>query len=186
MMVVLPIDIQQGLDAYAKTVGGHSNPAFDANVKKLFAAARAAGRPIFHIKHNSTEADSLLRPDAPGNDFKPEARPMDGEPVIEKTVNSAFIGTGLEQRLHAMGADHLVIFGMTTEHCVSTTVRMAGNLGFRTTLVGDATAAFPAKTPSGELIDAQTHHKVHLAALHNEFANVIDTDMAVSLIARGG
>ncbi|WP_421787888.1 isochorismatase family protein [Hyphobacterium sp.] len=185
MIVLLPVDIQKGLDQYAVTVGGHSNPDFDANVTKLFAAARAAGRAIVHIKHNSTELDSLLRPGAPGNAFKPEAEPRPGEPVIEKTVNSAFIGTGLEQRLHLMGADHLVIFGMTTEHCVSTTVRMAGNLGFRTTLVGDATAAFPAATPEGETIDAATHHKVHLAALHNEFANVIDTKEAVSLLSRG-
>jgi nicotinamidase-related amidase len=182
MIVLLAIDIQQGLDAYAATVGGHSNPAFDANVTRLFAAARAAGRTILHIKHNSTEPGSLLRPESPGNAFKPEAEPQPGEPVLEKTVNSAFIGTGLEQRLHQMGADHLVIFGMTTEHCVSTTVRMAANLGFRTTLVGDATAAFPATTPDGETIDAALHHKVHLAALHNEFATVLTTDEAVSLI----
>ncbi|WP_420433992.1 cysteine hydrolase family protein [Hyphobacterium sp.] len=186
MLVTIPIDIQKGIDEYAATVAGHSNPAFDANVTRLFAAARAAGHPILHIKHNSTEPGSLLRPEAPGNAFKAEARPRPGEPVIEKSVNSAFIGTGLEQQLHQMGADHLVVFGMTTEHCVSTTVRMAANLGFRTTLVGDATAAFPATTLDGETIDAVTHHKVHLAALHDEFANVIDTDMAVSLMAGGG
>lgn len=186
MMVVLPVDIQKGLDEYASIVGGHSNPAFDANIVQLFAAARKAGHPIIHIKHTSTEAGSLLAPDAPGNAFKPEAEPHEGEMVIEKTVNSAFIGTGLEQRLRQMGADQLVIFGMTTEHCVSTTTRMAGNLGFRTWLVGDATAAFPAQTQNGETISAETVHRVHLASLDGEFADVISTQEAVSLINTAG
>lgn len=185
MLVVLPIDIQKGLDEYAERYAKRSNPEFEANTVRLFAAARAAHHPIIHIKHNSVEPGSFLRPDAPGNAFKPEAEPLPGEEVIEKTVNSAFIGTGLEQRLHVMGADHLLIFGLTTEHCVSTTTRMAGNLGFRVTLVGDATAAFETVTPAGETIDAETHHKVHLAALHGEFANVITTEEAVSLLALG-
>lgn len=186
MMVILPVDIQQGLDEYASTVGGHSNPAFDANIIRLFAAARSAGHPIIHIKHNSAETGSLLAPGAPGNAFKPEARPLEGEAVVEKTVNSAFIGTGLEPRLREMGADRLVIFGMTTEHCVSTTVRMAGNLGFRTWLVGDATAAFASKTRDDETISAETVHRVHLAALDGEFAQVISTQEAVSLIHPAG
>ncbi|MEE2526048.1 cysteine hydrolase family protein [Hyphobacterium sp. HN65] len=185
MILVLPVDIQKGLDEYAYWGGERSNPAFEANVARLLAAARQMGHEIIHIRHDSTNPKSPLRPGQPGNEFKAQAAPMEGEPVIAKSVNSAFIGTDLEQCLHDLAADHLVIFGLTAEHCVSTTTRMAGNLGFRVSLVGDATAAFPTVTPDGEAIDAETHHRVHLAALHREFATVITTDEAVSLLSAG-
>ena len=54
----------------------------------------------------------------------------DSIPVIVKRVNSAFIGTDLEGRLRAAGIETVVICGATTNHCVETTTRMAGNLGF--------------------------------------------------------
>ncbi|WP_421790579.1 cysteine hydrolase family protein [Hyphobacterium sp.] len=183
MIVVLPVDIQKGLDDWPYWGGDRSAPEFEANVSRLLAAARGNGHPVVNVKHNSINPESPLRPGQPGNDFKPEAVPAAGEPVVEKIVNSGFIGTGLEDRLHAMGAGHLIIFGLTTEHCVSTTTRMAGNLGFKVSLVGDATAAFPTVAPDGSKIDAETHHRVHLAALHREFATVITTDEAVSLLS---
>lgn len=186
MIAVLPVDIQQGLDDWPYWGGNRSTPAFEHNVAGLLAATRQAGRTLIHVKHNSTNPVSPLRPGAPGNAFKPEAEPRDGELVLEKTVNSAFIGTGLEQRLRQMGVGQLVIFGMTAEHCVSTTVRMAGNLGFQTWLVGDATASFPARTQDGEVIDAATVHRVNLASLDGEFATVISTQEAVSLVNMAG
>ena len=186
MMVILPVDIQQGLDDWSYWGGDRSTPGFESNVATLLAAARAQGQTLIHVKHNSTNPDSPLRPGQAGNDFKPEARPIDGELVIGKTVNSAFIGTGLEPRLNAMGANQLVIFGLTTQHCVSTTVRMAGNLGFETFLVGDATAAFPVRDANGHVMDAETVHRVHLASIDGEFATVISTQEAVSLIHPAG
>lgn len=186
MIVVLPVDIQKGLDDWLYWGGKRSTPAFERNVASLFAAARQAERTLIHVKHNSTNPVSPLRPGAPGNAFKPESEPHEGEPVFEKTVNSAFIGTGLEQQLRQLGVNQLVIFGMTTEHCISTTVRMAGNLGFRTWLVGDATAAFPVRQPDGQVFDAETVHRLHLASLDGEFATVISTQEAVSLINAAG
>jgi len=186
MIVVLPVDIQQGLDDWPYWGGTRSTPDFEANVAALLTSARTARQALIHIKHNSTNPDSPLRPGQVGNDFKPEAQPQPGEPVIGKSVNSAFIGTDLESRLKDMSTDRLIIFGLTTQHCVSTTVRMAGNLGFRTYLVGDATAAFPIRQADGQMIDAETIHRIHLASLDGEFATVISTQEAVSLITDVG
>jgi nicotinamidase-related amidase len=88
----------------------------------------------------------MLRPGQPGNEIKTEAKPNAGELVIGKHVNSAFIGTDLEQRLRKAGQDMVVCVGLTTDHCVSTTARMAGYLRFKTVVVADATAAFERKS----------------------------------------
>jgi len=132
------------------------------------------------IKHNSTSAESPLRPELPGNAFKPEAVPLDSEAVFEKTVNSAFIGTGLEKHLQDNGTTGLVIVGLTTDHCISTTTRMAGNLGFDTALVSDATATFGRTSASGEVFSAEQVHNINLLSLDGEFCQVIKTDGVLS------
>jgi hypothetical protein len=142
---------------------------------RLLAAWRETGRPIYHIQHMSREPQSPLRPGLPGNAIKPLVQPQGDEPVITKDVNSAFIGTDLEARLRRAGQQTVVLIGLTTEHCVSTTARMAGNLGFTTYVIGDATATFDKRGPDGTFYPAETVHGVSLASLHGEFATVVDT-----------
>ena len=125
---LLLIDVQQAFDS--PSWGRRNNPDAEAAVARLLAAWRAAGWPVLHVQHLSALPASTLRPGQPGVAFKPEALPLGGEPVFQKEVNSAFIGTGLEAHLREHGIPALVVAGLTTNHCVSTTTRMAGNLGF--------------------------------------------------------
>lgn len=90
-------------------------------------------------------------------------------------MNSAFIGTGLEERLRQAGVEAVVVAGLTTDHCVSTTARMAGNLGFRTYIVSDATAAFDRAGPDGRRYAAEQIHEIALVSLHEEFGSVVTT-----------
>jgi len=99
--------------------------------------------------------------------------PRDGEAVIGKCVNSCFIGTGLEQQLKSAGLNEVVICGLTTNHCVSTSTRMAGNLGFDVILAGDACATFDRLGPEGTHYPAQLVHDISLANIHGEFCQVI-------------
>lgn len=171
---LLVIDVQQGFDE-SSWWGPRNNPDAEANVARLLAAWRAAGRPVVHVQHDSRMPTSPLYPGKPGNALKPEAAPLPGEPVYRKSVNSAFIGTTLETDLRKRGIDTLVIVGLTTNHCVSTTTRMAGNLGFDTYLVSDATATFDRTGPDGRTFPAALIHAVALGDLHGEFATVVDT-----------
>lgn len=124
----------------------------------------------------STESDSPLRPGQEGNEFKNEVLPIAGEHVEEKQVNSSFIGTGLEQYLRNNNINTVVITGLSTDHCVSTTTRMAGNLGFKTYIVEDATATFNRTLPNGQNFSAENVHAYALASLHKEFATVVTTE----------
>jgi nicotinamidase-related amidase len=111
-----------------------------------------------------------------GNAFNELVVPLPHETVIKKNVNSAFIGTDLQARLHKEKINTLVIVGLTTDHCISTTVRMAGNLGYATFLVADATASFNKKGINGKNYPAELIHETALASLNEEFATVVTTD----------
>lgn len=172
--VLLIIDVQKGMDD--PSLGSRNNPQAEDNIVRLLHHWRQHGRPVFHVQHLSTSPHSPLRPDRPGHELKDAVKPQGSEPLFQKNVNSAFIGTNLEQQLRSQGYDTLVIVGLTTQHCVSTTTRMAGNLGFHTYLVSDATAAYDLIGPDGRHYPAADIHAISLAALHGEFATVVTTD----------
>lgn len=174
---LLLIDVQQGLKEVSW--GKRNNPDAEQTIARLLAGWRAARRPVIHVQHRSLEPDSPLRGDRPGFRFAAVAEPVAGEPVFEKTVNSGFIGTGLEAYLAEQGIGELVVAGLTTDHCVSTTVRMAGNLGFRVWLVADGTATFERTAPDGSRLSAEDMHRAHLASLDGEFCQVVNADTAL-------
>jgi nicotinamidase-related amidase len=170
------IDVQCAFDELEFFGGERNNPAAENNCSLLLQHWRKKGWPVFHVRHCSIQPGSPLAEGLPGNAFKAEVTPLPGEPVISKHVNSAFIGTDLRQRLDAQGIGTLVLAGLTTEHCVSTTTRMAGNFGFRVFVAGDATAAFRKTGLDGQPIPAETVWLISLATLDGEFATVVTTD----------
>jgi nicotinamidase-related amidase len=176
------IDVQRAFDDPAW--GERNNPGAEAKVAEAISGWRERGAPVIHVRHRSAEPEGTFVPGTPAFEFKPEAQPLDGEPVITKDVNSAFIGTDLEKRLRIDGVAAVALVGLTTDHCCSTTARMAANLGFDTWVLGDAMATFARRSPDGELIDAETMHRTALASLHDEFAEVLDTEAAIARLDR--
>ncbi len=177
------IDIQNGFDDMEYYGGQRNNPTAEANCRTMLDYWRVTQLPIFHVQHCSTNPVSKLFPGNPGNDIKEIVAPRADEPIIQKSVNSAFIGTNLKEQLDGKDIKKLVIVGLTTDHCVSTTTRMAGNYGFETYLIADATATFPKTGINGEKYDAETIHQTALASLNNEFATVINTRELLDLLA---
>lgn len=179
--VLLLIDVQTGFDD-ASHWGPRNNPNAEQNMAKLLEAFRAAGRPVIFVQHVSQEPNSPLRPGQPGNQIKPEVAPR-GERIIQKTVHSAFINTPLERTLRGSAQDTLVICGITTDHCVSTTARMAGDLGFTAYIVDDACHCFDRRTHDGRAIPAQEVHEAALASLHDEFGTVTTTQAVLDSLS---
>ncbi|KAA2242139.1 cysteine hydrolase family protein [Salinarimonas soli] len=181
---LLPIDMQQGFDA--PSWPGRWNRLVDREGLRLLAAWRAARLPVVHVRHDSVEPGSTLRPGEPGNALRPGFEPLPGEPLVTKSVNSAFIGTDLDLRLRRLGVDTVVAFGITTDMCVSTTVRVGANLGYRMVLVADACDCFDLPDGQGGTIPARTVHAVHVATLGFEFATVTGVDGLLAALPRTG
>ena len=177
---LIVIDVQRAFDDPAW--GERNNPDAERHIAQAIAGWRERDAPIIHVRHRSADPEGTFIPGTPAFEFKPEATPLEGEPVITKDVNSAFIGTDLEERLRQAEVETVALVGLTTDHCCSTTARMAANLGFQTWVLGDAMATFARHTPEGDLIDADEMHRTALASLHDEFAEVIPTSAALRRI----
>lgn len=170
---LLVVDVQSGFDD--PRWGLRNNPDCEANIAALIAAWRSARRPVVFVRHDSVRPDSPLRPDQPGNDFKPV---VNGKPelLVTKHVNSAFHG---EPDLHAWLQDRLItgvaVAGIQTNYCCETTARMAGNLGYHTLFVLDATHTFDSPAYGGGTITADELARVTATNLRDEFADVVTT-----------
>jgi nicotinamidase-related amidase len=180
---LLLIDLQKGFDDITYWGGERNNPDAEENAARMLQQWRSLGLPVYHVQHCSTNPLSPLREGQTGNDFKSALTPLANEPVIKKNVNSAFIGTDLKALLDNAAICSLVIAGLTTDHCVSTTTRMAGNYGYTTFVVSDATATFRKIGVDGKAFPAELIHETALASLNNEFATVLSTEHILTGIA---
>ena len=169
---LLVVDMQLGFDD--PSWGPRNNPDAEQRVAMLLQLWRYAAAPVIHVHHHSSSPTGCFRPGTPGSGPKPETAPVPGESLYYKRVNSAFIGTSLEADLRSRRIATLVVVGLTTNHCISTTVRMAGNLGFTTYVVADATATFDRAGADGRLRTAAEVHDAALGDLQGEFAEVVD------------
>ncbi|MEM0156081.1 MAG: cysteine hydrolase family protein [Thermoplasmataceae archaeon] len=177
--VLVVVDVQNGWDR--DIWGRRNNPEAEDNIASLLAIWRKSKRPVVFFQHMSKNAKSPLYPGQSGNEIKDIVKPLVSEKVFHKSVNSGFIGTGFEEWLRGRGYTTLVITGITTQHCVSTTARMAGNLGFITYVVSDATVAFEIKGKDRVIYDPEVVHSVSLATIDGEFATVLTTDEIIKI-----
>ncbi|WP_121663457.1 cysteine hydrolase family protein [Metabacillus litoralis] len=162
--------------------GNRNNPDAESKINSLLLEWRKRKLEVIFIKHLSTNPNSVFYHKNESSQINDLLYPLPTETIFTKEVNSSFIGTSLEDYLHQLKINELVLTGLTTPHCVSTTARMSGNLGFTTYLLSDATAAFDLTDHLGNRIDAQTVHDVSLATIHNEFATVITTEDYIKLL----
>lgn len=77
-----------------------------------------------------------------GHDFIDEMQPLPGEHVVDKPGFGAFYETGLQQILTSAGITHVILFGVTTQCCVFSTLREAIDRGYWCLTVRDCCGAF--------------------------------------------
>ncbi len=179
---LLLIDVQKGLDEWDFYGGNRNNLDAEVNMATILAKWRQLRLHCYHVKHSSQNPSSPLHASKAGFEIKPEVTPLAHEPVITKNTNSAFINTLLEKDLKTKGITSVVIVGLTTNHCISTSVRMAANLGFITYVIADATATFDSIGWNGEKFDSELMHQTTLASLNKEFATILTTQELLLMV----
>jgi len=180
MSALLLIDFQRAFEDTDVWGSERSDPDAERLALEILDAFRTAGEPVVHVVHDSLQPASPFRHGSPGFAPLPGFEPGEGESRIVKHENSAFAGTGLDTLLRRLDVRRLVVAGLTTPHCVSTSVRMAANTGFDVTLAGNACASFAMDCPDGRRLDAETVQAVHIASLHGEFCRVLPSDEIVA------
>ncbi|MFE2477028.1 isochorismatase family protein [Streptomyces sp. NPDC059389] len=142
---------------------------------RLLAAAREAGAPVIHVVNDGGEGTPYdIRAEIGA--ISAEVAPREGEPVVVKQVPNAFHATELEKTLRQLGAGpDLVIAGFMTHMCVTFTAQGAFNLGYRPTVVAEATATRTLTAPDGTLIPAATLQAASLTTIADLFAPVAPT-----------
>lgn len=141
-------------------------------IKSILAASRALGLHIFHTReghepdlsdlspskrdrqmkatnghHNIGIGDKgpmgrLLVRGEYGHDIIDDLKPRPGEVVIDKPGKGSFWSTDFHRRLMARDITHLLLCGVTTECCVTTTAREANDRGFECCILSDGTGGF--------------------------------------------
>ena len=169
------VDIQKGFLDEDYWGGNRNNKNAEIICGIILRKWRELKLPIIHVRHSSTNPNSKLHKKNAGFDFHENVLPEKNEPIITKSVNSAFIRTDLKEQLDGLGITTIIIIGLTTNHCVSTTARMSGNYGYETYLISDATATFNRIGVNGEKYDSEIIHLTTLANLNKEFATIWDS-----------
>jgi len=176
---LLIIDMQRGMSVPA--AGERNNKGAEETIAQLLAVWRKAGAPVVHIRHVSQMPGSPFWPGQPGAEFQPALAPQQSEHIVVKKVPDAFVNTGLERWLRSRNISTLVLVGVSTNIAVESTARSAGNLGFRTQVVSDATFAFARTDHAGVPRSAAEVHAMSLANLQHEFAEIVSSAALLSL-----
>ncbi|MEU2392287.1 isochorismatase family protein [Streptomyces sp. NPDC007369] len=159
-----------------------AEPALAAGAR-LLAAARAAGTPVVHVVNDGGEGTPYdIRAEIGA--ISTEVAPLDGEPVVVKQLPNAFQDTALEGTLRELGAGReLVLAGFMTHMCVASTAQGAFALGYRPTVVAEATATRALPAPDGTVLPAAALQAAALTTIADLFGPVAPT--ADALITTG-
>ncbi len=172
---LLVIDVQMAFVHRDEKNEPRSAPEAEGNIARLLSVFRQNAINIIHIHHHSRVEGSPFTAGLPGAAVQEFVAPAEGEAVYIKHVNSSFIDTTLEKDLRSHGIEHLVLCGATANHCVETTTRMAGNLGFDTYYVSDGVWAYGMIGPDGKSHNPEDVHSMTLSNMQGEFATVVTT-----------
>lgn len=163
------------------------------NIQKLVTFCRRAGFPVIYVRVGCRSRDGsdtswrykefnlIAEPGSKEREILEELTPEPSDIVIEKTTSGVFNSTNLDQMLRHMGVNSLLITGVATNGCVETSTRGAGDLGYRTYLIDDATATY-----TQQLHDESTSDMDHNFALVKQTQELIgELETSVDALRKG-
>jgi nicotinamidase-related amidase len=176
------IDAQEGIKDGAHWGGNRNNLDAEKNIDTLLRHWRKLSLPVIVVQHCSVSKASPFRPEHPGNKLMDFVTLGPGERLIQKSVANAFVNTDLLQYLNDQDISSLVITGFVTNNSVEATARYAGDVGFKTIVIADATACFDKVGLDGKRYSSSVVHQLSLANLKGEYAAIMHTkEMLLSI-----
>ena len=174
--------MQELVNSYPGSCGANAWNAIEPT-KRLFAAARRAGLPVFYstndmrpestpgvVRPTRTEAAG---PRDPGlYDIRPEFKPQPGDVVVTKQRASAFFGTPLVAQLTQRGVRSIIMCGESTSGCLRASAVDAYSYGFHVTIAEECCF---------DRVDIS--HKINLFDLHHKYCDVMKTDEILAHLA---
>jgi biuret amidohydrolase len=119
----------------------HTREGHRPDLSDLQPSKKARGRLASGIGDKGPMGRILVRGEY-GHDIIDELKPIDGEPIVDKPGKGAFYATDLDAILAHRGVRQLVACGVTTEVCVTTTVREANDRGYDCLVLEDCVASY--------------------------------------------
>lgn len=149
--------------------------------KRLVAFADAHRMPVFHIQHIGPANGPLFAEGSAHAEIHPDITPAAHHQLVQKTTASSFVKTDLHQRLQAQDIQTLIVCGLMTHNCVSSTARDARPHGYRTLIAGDACATRAIDLWDSSVMSHQDLHRGALASVSDGFAEIMSTNQIVEL-----
>lgn len=147
-----------------------------ANARRVIDHARNKGIPVFHIRHESDDANvPIFVKGSSGAQIQPEVAPEGDEPVIVKKHINAFRDTDLKKQLDAFDVQDIVVIGAMSHMCIDAVVRAAADMGYPVTVVHDACATLDLSFHGVNVPAAQVHAAM-MAAFEFGYATVKSVD----------
>lgn len=178
---LLVIDVQNGIDESDHWGGNRNNPEAEENIKWLIDHWRLKRWPVIFVKHDSVSEQSPFRPGQRGNELKDFIKPGNEDILIKKSTTNAFVNTSLKDELSRKKIQEIVIVGFVTNNSVEATARMAGDFGYFTFVVSDATACFDKMGFNEVIYSSELIHLISLSNLDGEYARVLSTKEILTL-----
>jgi nicotinamidase-related amidase len=174
------LDLQKAIDHL--DWGNRNNPNAEDMIARILSVWRKKGWPVIHVRHKSSTPGSHYAPNQIGYDFKPDVEPIDEETIVTKTVHSAFIESGLRDKLSDLGKKSVLLAGVKTNNSIDATVRHGHNLGYDIYLLADGCFTHDQTDWNGRMWTAEDVHALTLSNLNDEYCTVTTVDAVLAAL----
>jgi len=162
-------------------------PDVNVSLANIGRAIDAAGRhdvPVVLIQNIAPATSPLFARGSTGAALHDVVTSRPHAVVFEKSLPSAFAGTGLADWLSAHEIDTIVIAGYMTHNCDDSTVKHAVHAGLAVKFLVDATGSVPYENSAG-YASAEDIHRVFTVVMQSRFAAVLSTDEWLNVLETG-
>jgi len=154
------------------------------NTQRLVKFAHDNKMPVFFVRHLGPANGPLFAEGSKFAEFHKDLQPTSVDHENTKATPSSFVGTDLDKQLKKLGIKKLLVTGLMTHMCVSSTARDAVPLGYEVIIPEDATATRDLATWDNKVVDHAALQRAALAGVADVFAEIKTTDAVLEMPVR--